>query len=205
MNKYVVQILFAIIIVIGFGVSSCDEAPANADKLSQILNQFVYEEEAYELGWGLIFDYEQKRDDFHDVSFELYQQEEDMYGESDSFKSAYSLWFYARTGGKDATPEEGIYTFNQESVDAGFLTYAYLIFLENGHFPSNTDQYIRVITSGELEITKKDEVYLIEFELTTEDNKSITGSYSAELDRYKISDFISQKRAFLEQINRRSE
>lgn len=202
MNKYVVQILVTIIIVIGFGFSSCDEAPANADKLNQIPDQFVYEEETHELGWGHILDYEDKTDGLHYIDFDLYQQEEDFFG-SDSVKSAYSIWFFARTGGKDATPEEGSYTFNQESIYPGFITNAYLIFWENGQLSS--DQDIIPITSGELEITKKDEVYLLEFELTTEDDKNITGSYSAEIDTYKVSDFIRQKRALIEQINKNSD
>lgn len=185
------QTLILSLLVIGS--TSCSKDNDNDDPKVEVNNELTYKGQTYDLNIGAFNDYGFE-DGYSNIEFSIFH----LVSESDPI---IPVFLYLDLYSTNQDIESGTYRFSDGETDVDGNTFSDSYLVRNYYWQEDKGDEVATIAGGKVKLSRDGENFKFEFDLVTDKNEKIQGSYGGKFE--DITGQISAKRIGLPNIKTR--
>ena len=182
-----------ILSLIVIGSTSCSKDNDNDDPKVEVNNELTYKGQTYDLNIGAFNDYGFE-DGYSNIEFSIFH----LVSESDPI---IPVFLYLDLYSTNQDIESGTYRFSDGETDVDGNTFSDSYLVRNYYWKEDKGDEVATIAGGTVKLSRDGENFKFEFDLVTDKNEKIQGSYGGKFE--DITGQISAKRIGLPNIKTR--
>lgn len=175
------------------GSTSCSKDNDNDDPNVEVNNELTYKGQTYDLNIGAFNDYGFE-DGYSNIEFSIFH----LVSESDPI---IPVFLYLDLYSTNQDIESGTYRFSDGETDVDGNTFSDSYLVRNYYWQEDKGDEVATIAGGTVKLSRDGENFKFEFDLVTDKNEKIQGSYGGKFEN--ITEQISAKRIGLPNIKTR--
>jgi hypothetical protein len=173
-----------ILSILVLGSTSCSKDNDNDDPNVEVNNELTYKGQTYDLNIGAFNDYGFE-DGYSNIEFSIFH----LVSESDPI---IPVFLYLDLYSTNQDIESGTYRFSDGETDVDGNTFSDSYLVRNYYWKEDKGDEVATIAGGTVKLSRDGENFKFEFDLVTDKNEKIQGSYGGKFE--DITDQNSAKR-----------